>query len=253
MDNGSHPWFLLFFPSKSGPPVIFFMTRQRMLQTLLGTKRQMLCMTAATWIIQRKHLDLALFIKKCHDVQLKGFQDYFKVHSSRNIGRGKLSSRDHRSPSLHLAATSSTRVSTLKSIPEYLERIQNSVMMRRYQKVSLKLRVSRLRLCYLMRPPTAEAAQDATFPRWRNASALKFTNSHIYSEARIFEQAVWGDMMVGTRKPMPKNQNHPLEGPLQSQGTTYQSDLLCSQETTNSQTINPNSIWHSAASIFSEQ
>lgn len=79
------PLILAFFPSKSGPPVIFFMTRQRMPQTLLGTKRQMLCMTAGTWIIQRKHLDLVLFIKKCHDVQLEAFRDYFKVHSSRNI------------------------------------------------------------------------------------------------------------------------------------------------------------------------
>lgn len=62
------------------------MTRQRMLQTLLGTKRQMLCMTAATRIIQRKHLDLVLFIQKCQDVQPEGFfREYFKAHSSRNI------------------------------------------------------------------------------------------------------------------------------------------------------------------------
>lgn len=51
------------------------------------------------------------------------------------------------------------RVSVHKSTPEYLERmIQNSVMMRSYQKVSLKLRVLLLRARYLMRPPTAEAA-----------------------------------------------------------------------------------------------
>lgn len=59
--------------------------------------------------------------------------------------------------------------------------------------------------------------------------------------------------MVGTRKPTPENQKPPLEDPRRSQGMTYLSDLLCRQETAHSQTINPNSILHSAASIFSKQ
>lgn len=79
------------------------------------------------------------------------------------------------------------------------------------------------------------------------------TNASSRFKHLSFKRATRGDVRAGSG--LWKNQSpgiRTIPWKILSQGATYLSDLLCSQETTHAQTINPNSLLHSAASIFSE-
>lgn len=161
-DNGSHPWLFFVLHLLA---IFFPITPQRAPQTL-GTERQMLCLAAAKWIIQRKHLDLVLFIKKRAATfswrVLGTILRCTPPKAARGdlMGRGKLSSQDHRSSSsLHLAMAYGTRISIHRSMPAggLLRSTEAFAMRRSYQKVSLKLSL-RFTLTSLPRDPTRPAS-----------------------------------------------------------------------------------------------
>lgn len=83
--------------------------------------------------------------------------------------------------------------------------------MRRNQK-SLK----GLHPCCLMRPPTTSYCYLPKERRQAQANLLIYTPIQTHTEG--FQQAVGVDTMVKTQRPIPKNPNHRLGDPLQSQG-----------------------------------
>jgi len=60
------------------------MIRQRALLTLSGTKTAVM-RGCSIMNYSGLHLDFVLFIKKCHNVQLKVLRGYFKEQLSQNI------------------------------------------------------------------------------------------------------------------------------------------------------------------------